>query len=104
MADRVRFQRQRVITDDYGNARGEWEALAHAWADIRETPGREAVLAGRVSSPRTATIRVRSTATMRAVTPADRLTARGRTWNILGAGQAPGNGDLIEFLCEEVTG
>lgn len=87
--------------DDMGNSTGEFTTHLTVWADIRETPGREKVASGAVESTRTATIWVRASAATSAISPADRLIARGEIWNIrsgpVRVNQAP---RILEFLCE----
>ncbi|MHA7870590.1 MAG: head-tail adaptor protein [Salipiger thiooxidans] len=114
--DRVEFQRKTSsgqtapsdATDEYGNpiddmgnSTGEFAHHLTIRADIRETPGRERIANGAVESTRTATIRVRACAATAAITPADRLLARGEIWNIrsgpIRVKQTP---RILEFLCE----
>lgn len=82
----ARIQVQRAISGDdgYGNVTTGWADLAGGklWASMRETPGKEAVAAGRIEASRTATIRVRASSLSRTITAADRVIARGNVWNI----------------------
>jgi head-tail adaptor len=88
-------------TDAYGNPIGEWAEIASVSANLRETPGRESVKAGRLESSRTGTLRVRASTIARGIKPADRVHVRGALWNILsGPVQVDNAGMIIEFLIE----
>ncbi|WP_282026855.1 phage head closure protein [Limimaricola cinnabarinus] len=100
LRDRITIQRQTETTDDYGNTVGAWADLVSVWADVRETTGKEKVAAGRVEASRTATIRVRKSSATAGITEADRLTARGETWNIRSIAQADRKGVMLDLLCE----
>ena len=82
LRERVTFQRATTGDDGYGNVITGWADLVTVWADVRETLGRERVEAGRIEAAATATVRVRASAVTRGLTAADRLVARGWTWNI----------------------
>lgn len=109
LRDRARFERAPSESadaddadyDDYGNPVGDWSELGTVWADLRETPGREAIKAGRVESGRSGTLRVRASTMTRAVTAADRVIVRGSTWDIRsGPVQIDRAGALVEFTIE----
>lgn len=80
--ERVTFQRATSGDDGYGNVITGWTNLLTVWADVRETPGKERVDAGRVEASATATVRIRASTDSRGLTAADRMVARGWTWNI----------------------
>ena len=84
--EEVTFQRLPVDAatdfDAYGNPVGAWADLGTVLADVREMPGREVFAAGRPEGTRLATVRVRAEPVTQGVTPADRMVARGVTWNI----------------------
>lgn len=87
--------------DDYGNPADVWVEIATVMADIRERPGRESFASGRPESTRTATLRVRTEPAMQAMTSADRVVARGATWDILsGPIQVDRTGQVLEFILE----
>ena len=103
--DQVTFQHlpddPETDIDDYGNQDRPWETIATVMADIREMPGRERFAAGRAEGTRIATVRVRSEPAVLAVTPADRLIARGATWNITSdLAQIDARGEVLEFTAE----
>lgn len=100
LRDRITIERQTETTDEYGNTVGAWSALFSVWADMRETPGKERVEAGRVEASRTATIRIRRSVQSAGITEADRLIARGATWNIRSISQVTAKGAMLELLCE----
>ena len=82
LRDRVTIQRATTADDGFGNVTNGWTDHLTVWANIRETPGKEAVAAGRLEASRTATIRVRASSVSRGITAADRVQARGQVWNI----------------------
>ena len=100
LRDRVTIQRATNSDDGFGNTISGWSDLLTVWANVRETPGKEIVAAGRIEASRTATIRVRASSQSRGVTAADRIIARGQVWNIRGRAEVGDGRELIEFLCE----
>ena len=100
LRDRVTIQRATTADDGFGNTISGWSDLLTVWANVRETPGKEIVAAGRIEASRTATIRVRASSQSRGVTAADRLQARGQVWNIRSVAAVGDGRELIEFLCE----
>lgn len=97
---RVVFDRRVGVRDADGNVQQLWQPLCALWANVRETPGREAVNAGRVAANHTATIWLRSGALARGITPGDRAVYRGIAWDILGANPTGADGRIIELLVE----
>lgn len=100
LRDRVTFQRLVAGLDAYGNAVSSWADHLTVWADVLESPGREAVAAGRVEAARTATMRVRRSSASLGLTAADRVVVRGRTWNIRSIGDVGRDRVLLEMLIE----
>lgn len=101
MRDRLRFDRKRTGRDAYGNPEGGWdEGILRTWGNLLETLGRERLAAGRMESAATATIRVRGSVAVAAITPGDRIFARGQIWDIKGRAVVGRKADEIEFLCE----
>ena len=100
LRDRVTIQRATNSDDGFGNTISGWSDLLTVWANVRETPGKEIVAAGRIEASRTATIRVRASSQSRGVTAADRVQARGQVWNIRSVAAVGDGRELIEFLCE----
>jgi SPP1 family predicted phage head-tail adaptor len=69
--------------DAYGNPVNDgWQPLGAFWANLRETPGKEQIAAGRLEAEATATLRLRRSPEAEAITAADRVKARGSTWVI----------------------
>lgn len=97
---RITFQRATTGEDGFGNTITGWTDLITVWANVRETPGKEIVAAGRIEASRTATIRVRASSQSRAVTAADRVIARGQIWNIRSVPAVGDGREMIEFLVE----
>ena len=98
--DPVTFERESQTIGDYGERSGSWAASpgGSVWGDLLETPGREALAAGRLEATKTATLRVRASAVMRSIKAGDRVTARGLTWNILSLPAEIGRqGRVLEF-------
>ena len=100
LRDRVTVQRATAGDDGFGNVITGWADLSTVWANVRETPGKEVVAAGRLEASRTATIRVRASSLSRTITAADRVVARGQVWNIRSVAALDDGKELIELLCE----
>ena len=97
---RVSFDRRVGSKDADGNVQQRWQPLCALWANVRETPGREAVEAGRVTASHTATIWLRAGALARGITAGDRAVYRGLAWDILGVHPSGADGRIIELLVE----
>jgi len=96
--ERAEFQRlSEGAVDAYGNVYTGWATLATRWADLRERTGKEAIQGGALSDVGQATMRVRNDSTTETITAADRVVARGSTWNIKNVIQVDAKGTLIEF-------
>jgi SPP1 family predicted phage head-tail adaptor len=98
--ERVTFQRQGVGDDGYGNVTTPWTDHLTVWADVLEGLGRERVAAGRLESPKTATIRIRQSTEAATLTEADRVMARDVAWNIRSIVRVGRKNDVLELLCE----
>ncbi len=97
---RIRVERKSRDKDADGNVLQVWEPLAALWANVRETPGRETLEAGRVASVHTATVWVRSGPISRGITGGDRLIYRDLAWDILGANPSGADGRIIELILQ----
>lgn len=100
LRDRVTICRAAHAPDEYGNTVESWSELVTVSADVLESPGREAIAAGRIEAQRSATIRMRRSPATLAVTEADRLVCRGRQWNIRSIGAVGRDNMMLEFVCE----
>ena len=99
--ERAEFQRlTEGAVDAYGNVYTGWNTLVTRWADLRERTGKEAIQGGALSDVGKATMRVRKDSTTETITAADRVVARGSTWNIKNVLQVDAKGTLIEFHLE----
>lgn len=104
--DRVTIERQADggTLDAYGNPTAAlWVELVTLWGDLRETPGREDLAAGRVEARASATLRLRYNGASVSISPADRVRARGQVWAILGEPIDPDGGrrERLEFRLEK---
>ena len=77
LTDRVTFLKAARADDGYGNEVQSWAEHRTVWARVTQPLGREVVASGRVGEEATATVRVRGSAAIRAVTPADALRFAG---------------------------
>lgn len=100
LRDIIKVQRETSTEDGYGNTVSGWADHLTLWANIRETPGKEMVDSGRVQASRTATIRVRASNGSRAITEADRIVARGKTWNIRSVAEVGNDRAMLDILVE----
>lgn len=98
LRERITIERRdEAAIDDYGNATGAWAQYAQRSADILEMPGREAIESGVLMDVSPATIRIRSDATTRAITTADRVQARGAVWDIEATTELDARQRMIEL-------
>lgn len=100
LSERVTFQRATRGDDGYGNVVVGWADHLTVWADVRETTGKERVDAGRIEASATATVRVRASGATRALTAADRMAARGETWNIRSIVPVGSDRSMLDLLVE----
>jgi len=100
LRDRVTFQRNTTGADQYGNVVDGWEDILTVWGDVLERLGGEKIRAGVPQAEHMATIRVRKSLDAVTVTEADRISARGQTWNIRSIAEVGRKGELLEILCE----
>lgn len=99
--DRAAFERCEETLDDLGAATRIWEVFANPRVDLRETPGKEAILGGRLEAKKTATLRFLAPSLALSATGKDRVRCRGQIWNIRSAPvQADPHGRVFEFLLE----
>lgn len=98
---RVEFQRLDQTSDEYGNVTaGTWAPITTVWGELRETRGRERVLAGALDAPMSGVLRVRRSTQTAAITEADRAVIDGEEWNIRGRRDPDGRRAWIEFDVE----
>lgn len=101
LKDRVTFLKAATSDDGYGNDVPSWSSYTTVWARVMQPLGRELVNGGRVGEVATATVLVRRSTEIRAVTAADAIRFGGETWNIRSGPvpvlKAPG---FVEFLVE----
>ena len=98
---KLRFERKGEGVDDYGNVKTDFAFLFDTRGNVREQVGKEVLAGGSVESTRNATIRVRAgSLSAHSVTEADRIIARGATWNIRSIASADDKGRMLDLLCE----
>lgn len=102
LRERIAIERAVTGADGYGNTVTGWTVHLSVWADFRETVGRERLAAGRAEAASTATVRIRSSDATRALTAADRIVARGVTWQIRGIVPVGNDRAMIDILCERL--
>lgn len=107
LRDRITFQRLTEGDDGYGNTVTGWANMERSagvaltvWADVRETPGKERVEAGRVEASRTATIRIRASSEVAGITEGDRVMVRGSAWNIRSIAPVGNDRAMLDLLVE----
>lgn len=101
---KLQFQRKGDVPDEYGNVKSDWADLFATRGNVREQRGNERIKVGATENVRQATIRLRKNSNSETVTEADRVIARGETWNILGIAHADDKGAMLDMLCEAVGG
>lgn len=97
LRDRAAFERRDGVIDDTGNLTG-WAPINTVWCDLREQTGGQDNEAGGLRGTIRATARVRNTAEMRNVNVNDRVTIRGKLWDVRSPGAIIGRDKaLLEF-------
>jgi SPP1 family predicted phage head-tail adaptor len=101
LRERVAFLKATLSDDGYGNETPAWADYRTVWARVQQPLGREVVASGRLGEQATATVLVRDSSDMRAVTPGDALRFAGVVWNIR-SGPVPmiKHRGFLEFLVE----
>jgi head-tail adaptor len=105
LRDRCRFERPVRLDDEYGNAYDGWALVSTVRGDLRPTPGRESVVAGRLEPTSTGTLRVQASPFTNGIDATHRvlITRKGRTTTYQIKGQPldlDRTGREIEFLVE----
>lgn len=100
LRDRAEFLRAAVTVDALGGQSKDFSPLFSAWGHLAEQSGREAMQSGEVRSTRTAVLTVRKMTDAEGVTPDDRVTVRGTTWNIRAVSQPDVRGKWLEMVLE----
>jgi SPP1 family predicted phage head-tail adaptor len=100
LRDRITVQRAISGDDGYGNTIVSWADLITTWADVLDQLGREKLASGRLEASRAATVRVRRSTQSLGITAADRIVARGQTWDIRSIAEVGRNREMLEFLVE----
>jgi head-tail adaptor len=95
------FQKRAEVIDDYGNTKGDWEAVFEARGSRRFFKGREKVIAAAETSTQEVIIRVRNSANARMVASDWRAVdlRTGETYNIRGF-EPTDDRMFIEFLAQ----
>lgn len=95
---------RRVITAETadGSELAEWQSQGRLWCNMRETPGKESIAAGRLEGTATATLRFRAGATAAAIGEGDAIRdAKGRVWQIRGRPAYVERDRALDFKAEQ---
>jgi len=92
------FEAQADGDDGYGNPKSGWTEKCRAWGRILEQTGREALEAGRLEGQSTARLWVRANSDTRLITAADRVVARGKTWQVKTPPSEADKNNELEFV------
>ena len=99
---RVTFQRMASTTDDYGNVTAaSWSNIVSRNAELTERAGFQNDEQGALQDVAIARMKVRSDTQIKAVTIADRVSARNTLWAIKSISTATPKGDILEFVLEK---
>ena len=79
---RVAFQTATVTQDAYGEPDQTWTTLATQWAMVKPMSGSERTRANEIQADLTTRIVTRNNSTMDSLSPGDRATWDGRTYDI----------------------
>lgn len=85
---RATILRRAILADADGDpvGAGDYAPVMTVWANYRPQGAREAAQGGRAQNVETGTLTIRDSTQARTVTNADRVTLRGRDFNITGLG------------------
>jgi SPP1 family predicted phage head-tail adaptor len=101
MRHRCLFERRAVAADAYGNPTdGTWTTLTTVWGALRVERATERMDGGRMASPVAGVVTIRSSATARGITAADRVTVRGDVYAIRAVTNPDGREALLEVHVE----
>ena len=99
---KLQFQRIDGTTNQYGDISGDFVDLFATRGNVRETTGKERIAAGSVENVRTATIRLRKNSKTETLREADRVIARGETWDILGIANVDDQGAMLDLAVRAI--
>ena len=100
--ERVTFQRMASTTDDYGNVTAaSWSNIVSRNAELTERTGFQNDEQGALQDVAIARMKVRSDTQIKAVTIADRVSARNTLWAIKSISTATPKGDILECVLEK---
>lgn len=98
LRSRCTFQRRVAASDGYGNVTdGTWTDIATVWGGLDERSTREAMIGGRLQSEVSSVLSVRSSATTRGITAADRVVIDGAGYIITGITNTDQRNAMMEF-------
>ena len=90
------------MTDDYGNVTAaSWSNIVSHNAELTERTGFQNDEQGALQDVAIARMKVRSDTQIKAVTIADRVSARNTLWAIKSISTATPKGDILEFVLEK---
>ena len=98
---RVTFQRATETQDDYGEPDQAWSNLCTSWALVQPMKGGERTAINEVHANVTTRIVTRNRSELSALSPKDRATWDGRTYDIRAVIHRDHRRKELELLCEE---
>ena len=100
--ERVTFQRMASTTDDSGNVTAaSWSNIVRRNAELTERTGFQNDEQGVLQDVAIARMKVRSDTQIKAITIADRVSARNTLWAIKSISTATPKGEILEFVLEK---
>ena len=100
---RVTIERATTAQTDTGAMAKTWGSIGQVWAEIVPMRGDEQIQGMQLTAAVTHTIRMRRTGAAASLTPADRITYAGRTFDLTSTVDIGERGREIECVATEVT-
>jgi SPP1 family predicted phage head-tail adaptor len=100
LRDRVSFQAKQSTPDGAGGSTVGWVEQFTRWGQVIEDKGRERVEGGRLASPFSAVLSIRSSTQARQITTAWRCVIKGEAWNIRSIGNPDRRNQRLELVIE----
>lgn len=102
MHHRIAIQTLTDAQDALGGPTESWATLATVWASIEPFTGREYFQFDKTNGTTTHRIKVRYSSDIASMTPKDRITYSGRTFNISSIINLQEANEVLEIMAEEV--
>ena len=98
---RVAFETRQDVQDSFGEPDGTWTSLCTSWALVQPLKGRELLAANEIHAEVTTRIVTRNRTALASLSPKDRATWNGHTYDIKSVIHRDHRRHELEILCTE---